>query len=186
MERGEPIRVLAAWLQVDQAVLSKIERGLRKPSREQVEKLATYFGVDKKDLLVAWLSDKIVYEIEGEDFAREVLKAAETKVIYRKSRPTQSRSVIDEISHFFRLDGRIGKAWVFGSFARGTDRPTSDIDLMIEEAGGVRFSYFDLADIQYKLEQLIQRKIDIGFSQALKKPAKKTILKEAILIYEKP
>ena len=35
-----PLRTVAAYLDIDQAILSKIERGQRKPTREQVVKLA--------------------------------------------------------------------------------------------------------------------------------------------------
>lgn|SRR5690554_1000921 len=85
-EKGEPLRVLASYLQVDQAVMSKIETGQRKPTKEQVEKLAKYFGADKKQMLIAWLSDRIVYEIEGESLAREALKVAEEKIKYQKKK----------------------------------------------------------------------------------------------------
>ena len=57
-ERELPLRTVAAFLDIDQAILSKIERGLRKPARENVVKLAGYFKVKENDLLVAWLSDK--------------------------------------------------------------------------------------------------------------------------------
>ncbi len=64
-----PLRTVAAFLDIDQAILSKVERGHRKPTREQVVKLAGYFKVKENDLLVAWLSDKVVYELEDEDVA---------------------------------------------------------------------------------------------------------------------
>lgn len=85
-EKGDPLRVLAAYLQVDQAIMSKIETGHRKPSKEQVEKLAKYFGANKKEMLIAWLSDRIVYEIEGEKLAKEALKVAEEKITYNKKK----------------------------------------------------------------------------------------------------
>ncbi|MEX0813856.1 MAG: helix-turn-helix transcriptional regulator [Chitinophagales bacterium] len=85
-EKGDPLRVLAAYLQVDQAIMSKIETGQRKPSKEQVEKLAKYFGANKKEMLIAWLSDRIVYEIEGEKLAKEALKVAEEKITYNKKK----------------------------------------------------------------------------------------------------
>jgi len=37
-----PLRTVAAFLDIDQAILSKIERGQRKPTREQVLTLAGY------------------------------------------------------------------------------------------------------------------------------------------------
>jgi len=38
-----PLRTVAAYLDIDQAILSRIERGQRKASREQVVKLSKYF-----------------------------------------------------------------------------------------------------------------------------------------------
>ncbi|MEO9147367.1 MAG: helix-turn-helix transcriptional regulator [Ginsengibacter sp.] len=81
-EKELPLRTVAAYLDIDQAILSKIERGYRKPVREQVVKLAKYFKVKENDLLVAWLSDKVVYEIEDEDMALKALQVAEEKVKY--------------------------------------------------------------------------------------------------------
>jgi len=77
-----PLRTVAAFLDIDQAILSKIERGHRKPTREQVVKLAGYFKVKENDLLVAWLSDKLVYEVEDEDIALKALQVAEQKIKY--------------------------------------------------------------------------------------------------------
>jgi transcriptional regulator with XRE-family HTH domain len=77
-----PLRTVAAFLDIDQAILSKIERGHRKPTREQVIKLAGYFKIEKNDLLVAWLSDKLVYELEDEEVALKALQVAEEKVKY--------------------------------------------------------------------------------------------------------
>lgn len=81
-----PLRTVAAFLDIDQAILSKIERGQRKPTREQVVKLAEYFKVNENDLLVAWLSDKLAYEVEDEDMALKALQVAEEKVKYNKTK----------------------------------------------------------------------------------------------------
>ncbi len=83
-EKALPLRTVAAFLDIDQAILSKIERGQRKATREQVVKLAKYFNIEEEILLVAWLSDKIVYEISDEKYAKEALKVAEQKVKYLK------------------------------------------------------------------------------------------------------
>lgn len=79
-----PLRTVAAYLDIDQAILSKIEHGHRKASRGQVVQLAKYFKTDENDLLVIWLSDKLAYEIQDEDLAMRALKAAEKKVDYLK------------------------------------------------------------------------------------------------------
>lgn len=77
-----PLRTVSAFLDIDQAILSKIERGQRKATRKQVVKLAEYFKIKENDLLVAWLSDKLVYEVQNEDFALHAMKVAEEKIKY--------------------------------------------------------------------------------------------------------
>jgi len=81
-----PLRTVAAYLDIDQAILSKMERGQRKATREQVVKLATYYKVKADDLLVAWLSDKVVYEVEDEKLALKALQVAEEKIKYGKKK----------------------------------------------------------------------------------------------------
>lgn len=83
--KGLILRQVAASLDIDQAIISKFERGERKPAREQVEKFAKFYSIDKKQLITAWLSDKIVYTIMGEDTAEEALRVAEEKVKYLKT-----------------------------------------------------------------------------------------------------
>ncbi|MCE7955960.1 MAG: helix-turn-helix transcriptional regulator [Bacteroidetes bacterium] len=81
-----PLRTVAAYLDIDQAILSKIEHGHRKATREQVVQLAKYFKADEKDLLVVWLSDKLADEIQDEDLASQALKAAQKKVDFLKKK----------------------------------------------------------------------------------------------------
>ncbi len=85
-DRALPLRTVAAFLDIDQAILSKVERGQRKASRDQVIKLAGYFKVKENDLLVSWLSDKLLYEVADEEMALKALQAAEQKLRYRKAK----------------------------------------------------------------------------------------------------
>ena len=84
-EKGLPLRTVSAYLDIDQAILSKIERGQRNANREQVIMLANFFKVKEDDLLVFWLSDKLVYEVANEEIALKALKVAEEKVKYIKN-----------------------------------------------------------------------------------------------------
>lgn len=82
---GLLLRHVASYLDIDQAILSKIERNERKPTKENIIKLAEILKLNKEDLLIQFMSEKIAYEIVNEDFANKVLKAAEQKVQYLKS-----------------------------------------------------------------------------------------------------
>jgi transcriptional regulator with XRE-family HTH domain len=79
------LRQVASALEIDQAIISKFERGERKPTKEQVEKFAKFYDLDKNNLITSWLSDKIANEILYENNIAEVLKVAEEKAIYLKT-----------------------------------------------------------------------------------------------------
>jgi HTH-type transcriptional regulator, competence development regulator len=83
--RGLILRQVAAALDIDQAIVSKFERGDRKPSKEQVEKFAEYYNLDKNRLITSWLSDQIANTIYYEENIEELLKVAEEKAIYLKT-----------------------------------------------------------------------------------------------------
>ena len=58
---------MAAYLEIDTPMFSKIERGDRRAKRSQVIQMATYFKVDEKEMLTLWLADKVLDALEGED-----------------------------------------------------------------------------------------------------------------------
>lgn len=80
--KGLLLRQVAAHLDIDQAILSKIEKGNRKPSRDNISKLSDILEIDREKLMVQFLSEKIAYEIAEEDCATEALKVAEKKIKY--------------------------------------------------------------------------------------------------------
>jgi len=84
-EKELPLRKVAALLDIDVAILSKMERGERKITKEVVLKLANIYDYNADDLLVLFLSDKILYEIQDEDLGIEALKVAEERAKYIKA-----------------------------------------------------------------------------------------------------
>lgn len=60
-------RQLAAALEIDTPMFSKIERGDRRTKREQIIKLAELLHQDEDDMLKLWLADKVLDVVEGED-----------------------------------------------------------------------------------------------------------------------
>lgn len=78
--KGLLLRQVAASIHVDTAMISKFEKGERKPTRDQIIGLATVLEIDKKVLLVSYLSDKITFDLKDEELAQEVLKVAEKKI----------------------------------------------------------------------------------------------------------
>ena len=85
-EQGVLQRQLAALLEIDTPMFSKIERGDRKAKREQVIKMTEYFHQDVNEMLSLWLADKVLETVKNEDginlaaikIAKEEIKAKNT------------------------------------------------------------------------------------------------------------
>ena len=183
IEKKLPLRTVAAFLDIDQAILSKIERGQRKPGRELVSKLAAYYNVNEDEMLVAWLSDKLVYELADEKMALQALKLAEEKILYAKKPVIVRNVMIDNLQDLFQKDGRVSVAWLYGSVARGDDHPDSDLDIIVELNEKRKYSMFDLLDLAFILGEKIKRKVDLVEKGQLKDFALKTSVNELIKIY---
>jgi len=82
--KGLLLRHIAAFLDIDQAILSRIERSERKPTRENIIKLAEVLSISENELLIQFMSDKIAFDIVNEDCASQALKVAGRKVKYLK------------------------------------------------------------------------------------------------------
>lgn len=50
---------------------------------------------------------------------------------------------------------------VFGSVARGEDRPDSDVDLLVRFAKTSRASLLDLVGMEFSLQDMIGKKVDL-------------------------
>lgn len=84
-----PLRKVSAIMDVDVAILSKMERGERRLTKEIVLRLADIYKYNAEELLVLFLSDKILYEIKDEDLGEKALKVAEQRVKHLKSSKTK-------------------------------------------------------------------------------------------------
>ncbi len=81
-EQGVLQRQLAAYLEIDTPMFSKIERGDRRAKRSQVILLAEYFHVDEKEMLTLWLADKILDALEGEnELGLDAIETAKSKLM---------------------------------------------------------------------------------------------------------
>lgn len=83
-ENELPLRKVAAMVDIDVAILSKMERGERRLTKDIVQKLAKLYKHDTEELLVLFLSDKVLYEIGNEDLALKALHVAEEQIKYQK------------------------------------------------------------------------------------------------------
>lgn len=79
-------RQVAAALEIDTPMLSKIERGDRRAKRDQLARFAKTLGAKEKELLTLWLADKIYDVIKDEGDALEAMRVAEEAYNYQKKK----------------------------------------------------------------------------------------------------
>ncbi len=84
------------------------------------------------------------------------------------------------------LKNKIGKDFkaeiigVFGSFSRGQQKKSSDVDILVDFKEGA--TLFDLVGLGDFLEEKLNRKIDIISRRAIRPELKDNILKEVVNI----
>lgn len=81
-----PLRKIAALLDIDVSILSKMERGERPLSKLVVSKLAKIYKQDEDELTVLFLSQRIVDEIGNENLALRAMKVAEEQIKYQSKK----------------------------------------------------------------------------------------------------
>lgn len=88
-QAGLSLRKTAMQVDIDVAILSKMERRERKFSKELVLKLADLYKANADKLVIEFLSERVLYELEDEDFGLEALKVAEKELKNMKNRKNE-------------------------------------------------------------------------------------------------
>lgn len=79
-QKGFTTRQVSEALGIDQALISKFENGLRRPTQSQLLALSQLLDIDRESLMVSWLKEKILETIGGHEFGWQALKAAEQQI----------------------------------------------------------------------------------------------------------
>ncbi len=109
--RGLLTREAANLSGIDQALISKFENGNRKPNRKQILKIAEVYTIAEKKLLIPWLSEKIVTELQEEEYGAEALQLAEDIVLYqlKKKKNAVSPVIKDELKQIDLLKKQLNQ-----------------------------------------------------------------------------
>jgi len=80
--KGFHLQDVAEKTSINYTSLSRIETGKRLPTKPQVQSLASFYNYSEQELIKHLISDKIIYEIQSEDFGLEGFHLAEQKLKY--------------------------------------------------------------------------------------------------------
>lgn len=179
------LRDVSSLLDLDVAIISKLERGERAFNKKLIIAFSTLYQLDVKQLLAIFYADKLLKDIDDDEIVLDAIRLAEESLQYRTNKKESNAKLFSQIKRFFDVDKRVKRAWLFGSVSRGEATNDSDIDIMIEFNKRKKYSMFDLIDIAHTLEKKIKRKVDLSEKGTLYDFAKKDAEKDLIQIYGK-
>jgi uncharacterized protein len=84
--------------------------------------------------------------------------------------------------HEQELESRFGikRMGVFGSFAKGEERPDSDVDVLVEFKSPI--DIFEFIEVKGYLEVMLGRRVDLVTEKALKPLIRERILNEVVYV----
>jgi uncharacterized protein len=74
----------------------------------------------------------------------------------------------------------VRQLFLFGSVARGEATDVSDVDILVEYEPGTRLSFFRLCDLRYRLEELLEARVDLVTTGGLRDEIRDEVMSEAI------
>lgn len=90
----------------------------------------------------------------------------------------------EQIAKYFKTQPVL-KAWMFGSYSRGEQKPWSDIDILVEFDKEKPIGLLKFAGIICDLEDLTGHKVDLVEEGTLKPFAVESVNRDKQLIYER-
>lgn len=88
------------------------------------------------------------------------------------------------IANYFKTQPVL-KAWLFGSYSRGEQRPWSDVDILVQYDRRQPIGLLKIAGMKDDLEDLLNCEVDIVEDGTLRQWAVDSVNRDKKLIYER-
>ena len=92
--------------------------------------------------------------------------------------------MIKKIAEYFKTQPVL-KAWLFGSYSRGEERPDSDVDIMVSLDQSAHVGLFKLSGMHLDLQDLLDMQVDLVTDKGLMPFARESTEHDKKLIYER-
>jgi len=96
----------------------------------------------------------------------------------------QTQTLILLIANYFKTQPVL-KAWLFGSYARGEEKPWSDMDILVQYDRNQPIGLLKIASMQLNLEEIMGKEVDLVEEGTLRPWAVDSVNKDKQLIYER-
>lgn len=180
-------------MQAASARTPKTAVSLRLPSElvNAVEQFASEHRLSKTDAFLHFLNKGIESErckTEDGALARIEQKVSETLRLIQGQQgiANDKQLVTNKIREVCPRFPAIERAYLFGSFARGTHSENSDVDIRLDIDASHAFNLRDLEHFSKQVEQLTGRSADVVTAKTIKNTAlREAIERDKELIYER-
>ncbi len=152
------IKELAQQLAIDPSLLSRIERGERTATKNQVQQLSTCLDLNYTELLKLWLQEKVEGMLtEYPEIAQEVLMAMETRIEYLTGKHALETQLISvKLQKQLERINELKKQWSSKKPSRGTQLSKLYESFAIEytyESNRIEGNTFSLQDTYLVINQ---------------------------------
>ena len=95
-----------------------------------------------------------------------------------------TETMIKLIADYFKTQPVL-KAWLFGSYSRGEQRPDSDVDILVSLDSEAQVGLFKLSGMHLDLQDLLKMRVDLVTDKGLMPFARESAEHDKKLIYER-
>jgi uncharacterized protein len=89
---------------------------------------------------------------------------------------------LSQLKPFLQQAYQVAQVGIFGSYVRGEQTPTSDLDILIEFAPTARFGLVKFCELENYLSETLNLKVDLVMKAGLKPNIGDRILQEVIYL----
>lgn len=98
----------------------------------------------------------------------------------KKKNLQEIRDALETQKPFLKEKYKVKDIGVFGSYVRGEEKSSSDLDVLVEFNG--RIGFFKFLELEEYLQELLEVKVDLVSRKALKPRIGRYILQEVVMI----
>lgn len=91
------------------------------------------------------------------------------------------KRIIEKHSSDIKKTFSVKEIGLFGSYVKGTEKPESDVDILVVFQKGHK-DFFNYMRLKYYLGELIGKSVDLVMKEAVKPPLREKIFKEVVYV----
>lgn len=95
-----------------------------------------------------------------------------------------TQTMTQQIADYFKTQPVL-KAWIFGSYARGEQTESSDVDILVKFDRTTPIGLFAYLRMHRELEEKLGRKVDLVEEGTLRPAAQTTAYRDLKVVYER-